>query len=94
MTCAACVRRVENGLRKVPSVVDASVNLATERARVQFNHPPSSTDEQAIRDAIIKLGYEAIDLNTTKILEADNRREAEQISYGDCSWVRPVLRFH
>lgn len=77
MTCAACVRRVENGLRKVPSVVDASVNLATERARVQFNHPPSSTDEQAIRDAIIKLGYEAIDLNTTKILEADNRREAE-----------------
>ena len=34
MTCASCVGRVERALRAVPGVVDASVNLATERARV------------------------------------------------------------
>jgi len=35
MTCASCVGRVEKGLRQVPGVIEASVNLATERARVR-----------------------------------------------------------
>ena len=34
MTCAACVRRVENALKEVEGVKDASVNLATARATV------------------------------------------------------------
>ena len=34
MTCAACAGRVERALRAVPGVTEASVNLATERARV------------------------------------------------------------
>ncbi len=34
MTCASCAGRVEKALRAVPGVVDASVNLATERATV------------------------------------------------------------
>lgn len=34
MTCASCVARVERALRKVEGVQDASVNLATETARV------------------------------------------------------------
>ena len=34
MTCAACVRRVENALKTVPGVLDASVNLATGRATI------------------------------------------------------------
>lgn len=35
MSCAACVGRVEKGLRQVPGVLDASVNLASEKATVQ-----------------------------------------------------------
>ena len=34
MTCASCVGRVEKALNKVPGVVNASVNLATESARI------------------------------------------------------------
>jgi len=34
MTCAACVGRVERGLKKVEGVESAVVNLATERATV------------------------------------------------------------
>ncbi|WP_371304158.1 heavy-metal-associated domain-containing protein, partial [Citrobacter freundii] len=35
MTCASCVGRVERALKAVPGVVSASVNLATERARIE-----------------------------------------------------------
>ena len=34
MTCASCVSRVEKALKKVPGVQDATVNLATESARI------------------------------------------------------------
>ena len=36
MTCASCVGRVERALEKAPGVLEASVNLANERARVEY----------------------------------------------------------
>jgi len=39
MTCASCVGRVERALKIVPGVLDASVNLATERADVRLARP-------------------------------------------------------
>src|ERR687890_1696214 len=36
MTCASCVGRVEKALEKVPGVLEASVNLANERATVAY----------------------------------------------------------
>ncbi|MDF3933509.1 heavy metal translocating P-type ATPase, partial [Pseudomonas citronellolis] len=39
MTCASCVGRVERALKKVPGVVEASVNLASEQARVRVDSP-------------------------------------------------------
>ncbi|MDP2030140.1 MAG: heavy metal translocating P-type ATPase [Thiobacillus sp.] len=36
MTCASCSARVEKALGKVPGVLDASVNLATEQATVKL----------------------------------------------------------
>src|SRR5215203_5767660 len=36
MTCASCVGRVERALQKVPGVLEASVNLANERATVEY----------------------------------------------------------
>jgi Cu+-exporting ATPase len=34
MTCASCVMRVEKALKKVPGVKSATVDLATESARI------------------------------------------------------------
>ncbi|HMO09418.1 MAG TPA: heavy metal-associated domain-containing protein, partial [Paracoccaceae bacterium] len=39
MTCASCVGRVEQALRAVPSVADATVNMATGRAQVRLAGP-------------------------------------------------------
>src|SRR6516164_9441299 len=37
MTCASCAMRIEKGLKKVPGVKDANVNLATEQAAVTYD---------------------------------------------------------
>jgi Cu+-exporting ATPase len=57
MTCAACVRRVERALAKVPGVKDASVNLATERARVEFDG--AVCDVAKLEAAVESAGYNA-----------------------------------
>ncbi len=56
MTCASCVNRVERALRKVPGVTEATVNLATESARVRY--APSEQVEAQIRRAVRDAGYE------------------------------------
>jgi Cu+-exporting ATPase len=57
MHCASCVLRIETALKRVPGVRDASVNLATEKARVTFN--PVETGEEALVRAVVEVGYEA-----------------------------------
>src|SRR3954463_4988 len=56
MTCASCVNRVERALKKVPGVTEATVNLATESARVTY--APSEQMESQIRRAVRNAGYE------------------------------------
>jgi P-type Cu+ transporter len=56
MTCASCVTRVEKALRKVPGVTDASVNLATESARIRY--APAEQMEARLRRAVRDAGYE------------------------------------
>ena len=55
MTCAACVGHVENALKGVPGVVDASVNLGTEKASVEFD--PAQVRFQVIEEAVSGAGY-------------------------------------
>ncbi|HEX6980060.1 MAG TPA: heavy metal translocating P-type ATPase [Alphaproteobacteria bacterium] len=58
MTCASCVARVENALRRVPGVVSADVNLATERARVRvLGAAPAAM--AALIEAVARTGFGA-----------------------------------
>ena len=60
MTCASCVGRVEKALKKVPGVRDATVNLATESARISVvsgEHIEAQV-EARLRRAVRDAGYE------------------------------------
>ena len=60
MTCAACVRHVERALSNVEGVTQVNVNLATERATVEF--VPGLADLDTIGQAVADAGYEVLDL--------------------------------
>ncbi len=55
MTCASCAARVEQALRRVPGVISAEVNLASEQARVTVGEGTI----EALVSAVRRVGYEA-----------------------------------
>jgi len=54
MTCASCVARVEEALSSVPGVISANVNLASEKATVEY---AEGTDVADMRRAVEEAGY-------------------------------------
>ena len=70
MTCASCVARVEKALKRMPGVLSATVNLATELARIEVasNDVSDARLRRAVRDA----GYEP----RTPEAQADAGRES------------------
>ena len=71
MTCAACVNRIEKGLSKIEGVIEAQVNLATERATVLYHSEKAGKPE--FRKTVEALGYEIRGFEE----EATADREAE-----------------
>jgi Cu+-exporting ATPase len=61
MTCASCVLRVEKALKAVPGVSAATVNLATERAHIDWATELSDPKDVSLKvlAAVHKAGYEA-----------------------------------
>jgi P-type Cu+ transporter len=76
MTCASCVGRVEKALRAVPGVVEASVNLATERATVRA--ATGGVDVSALEKAVEKAGYEVRRLQQLSPSNETHDRRAEE----------------
>ena len=58
MSCAACASRIEKNLNQLAGIVSAAVNLATEKATVEFDD--AAVTEQGIEAEIIRLGYGVI----------------------------------
>jgi Cu+-exporting ATPase len=57
MSCASCAMRIEKGLKKLPGIRVANVNLATERADVQYD--PAQTTVEQMMQKVEALGYKA-----------------------------------
>jgi Cu+-exporting ATPase len=72
MTCANCSATIERNLKKMPGVVTASVNLATERATVEF--VPTLTGYAEFKRRIEEIGYGVVEVTG---LRAPEDAEAE-----------------
>ncbi len=77
MTCASCVARVEQALASVPGVVSVSVNLAAEKATVEYVEGTEVADlRQAVSDAGYELGTGA---ETLEDVTTASQRERDRI---------------
>ncbi|MEI7907496.1 MAG: heavy metal translocating P-type ATPase, partial [Bacteroidota bacterium] len=63
MTCASCVARVEKVLARIDGVEKATVNLATEKATIQFK--PSVATAEQLAKAVEEAGYKLV-IDTVK----------------------------
>ncbi len=89
MTCANCASTIERALRrKVPGVVSAAVNLATERATVEYD--PRAARHDDLVAAIERAGYGVVEAAGGVRLEdaveavhaAESRAQARTFAFG------------
>ena len=59
MTCANCATTIERRLKKTDGVLDATVNLASERATVRF--APGATTRADLVAAVRRAGYDVVE---------------------------------
>ncbi|MFP5340673.1 MAG: heavy metal translocating P-type ATPase, partial [Gammaproteobacteria bacterium] len=93
MTCATCVGRVEKALGKLPGVT-ATVNLASERAKVSF--APGAVDVDALIAAVRKAGYDARELlgstrEAEKLRHAENYRRELKLFWISAALTLPLV---
>ena len=77
MHCAGCANNVEKTVRKLPGIVDASVNLATNTLSVSYEADKLAPGE--IRAAVLSGGYDLI--IEEENLKEERREEAQHQHY-------------
>ena len=81
MSCASCVKKVEDALNGLEGVVRASVNFATERASVQYI--PGAVSMRDFQKAVKDAGYEILEMEwIAKEDIVDREKAAREAEYG------------
>jgi Cu+-exporting ATPase len=90
MTCASCAMRIEKGLKKVPGVLDAQVNLATERGIVHYD--PALAGVEQMEQKVEALGYKATPLTTdsSRVLPTSEQITTEGAELADGQTLSPL----
>jgi len=75
MHCASCVQLIEKSLKKTPGILEASVNLATERATIVYNSEECSIDN--LTKSVDAAGYKLIN-EPSSVSNDDEKKEKER----------------
>jgi Cu+-exporting ATPase len=85
MTCASCVAHVEKALNKVPGVVEANVNLATEKATVSFVQGAVTMAD--LKTAVSEAGYAVREKEDAESVEVvDTVSEEAERKMAEARW--------
>src|SRR5829696_6780705 len=77
MTCASCVGRVERAIEKVPGVLEASVNLANEKATVEYL--AGEVGARDLEKAVEEAGYGVLQEDEGASVEGSREREYRKL---------------
>jgi len=77
MTCASCVKRVEDTIKSLEGVSSATVNLATEKAQVSYS--PDVLKESQILAAVARAGYTLSKAATGATVDLDEERKRKEL---------------
>jgi len=83
MNCASCVGKVEKGISKLDGVVEVSVNLTTEQAKVVYD--PKVVKLSEIKAVIKDLGFDVLEVETSNEAEELAMRKARELKV---FWIR------
>lgn len=75
MTCAACAQRVEKAISKLEGIIKVSVNLATEKATIEYD--PNRIRLSSMKQCIEQTGYKALEIDKNNIDEDKLRKQKE-----------------
>ncbi|MBI4160796.1 MAG: copper-translocating P-type ATPase [Candidatus Yanofskybacteria bacterium] len=73
MHCASCVLVLEKSLKNVDGVSQANVNLATEKATVEYD--PSKVTDKELASAVSNVGYQAL---INEELQSEDQEKAQK----------------
>ncbi|NLM98344.1 MAG: heavy-metal-associated domain-containing protein, partial [Halanaerobiaceae bacterium] len=95
MTCASCSAAVERALNRAEGIYQASVNIATERAVVEYD--PERISREELREIIKNTGYELLgfegDETTETGINTDLKKleEARKKMWGSWAFTLPII---
>ena len=76
MTCASCVKRVQDTLASLNGVMSASVNLATEKATLEYI--PAQVSMRDFKAALKGIGYDILEVEQGEDIVEIEKREREK----------------
>lgn len=89
LRCASCVGRVEKALKETPHVLEASVNLATEKAHVTFDSGTLSADQ--VVQIISKAGYGATEIKDNQAAVTSSDTHSRNILLSSFALTLPMI---
>ena len=86
MTCASCAQKIEKTISKLDGIKSANVNLATEKATIQYD--PSVIRLSQIKSEIIKIGYKPLESIGIAKVDEDKVRKQKAIKV---LWIKFIV---
>ncbi|MDD2418568.1 MAG: heavy metal translocating P-type ATPase [Oscillospiraceae bacterium] len=86
MSCASCAQGLEKAFKKTEGVLHASVNIATEKATLEYDS--SVIRLSGIKQVIEKAGYKALDIENNSLVDQDKIKKEKEIR---TLWIKFIV---